>query len=198
MVLATTAAGCQTHSMLTSRRLVEHRAGIDSDGLKAVEVYQAVCASAAPPQSWDRLSLTRSGPVVHQQWRSPSRNTGVGVAYVRLPLPLTARALIWIARQRYTSQSNDGKLIGQWTDALGRPWFEAENNQYHVRGYAVTRGFDAWFVYFGYKTRSTPDAAELALAARAMETIVPTDLHPQTASAAPVSAAPTKQRSAEE
>jgi hypothetical protein len=174
-LLALALAGCQLGPTVASKRLIEPRAMIDFSGLAGVKQIEPVHATAAPPEKWDELKLTRTGPLVHQQWRSPSRNTGVGVAYVRMPLPLAARTLIWLARLEYTKKSTDGRIINEWTDHLGRPWFEAENNKYHLRGYAVTRGFDAWFIYFGYKTNSPPDPAELNLAARAMQTIVPRD-----------------------
>ena len=80
---------------------------------------------------------------------------------------------MWFAKQRYSKQSEDGKLINQWVDALGRSWFEAENNKYHVRGYVVTKGFTAWIVYSGFKTQGPIDTSELALAARSMETMIP-------------------------
>ena len=42
-----------------------------------------------------------------------------------------------------------------------------------MRGYAVTNGGDAWIVYFGYKINRPPDPAELSLAARCVDTVVP-------------------------
>jgi len=65
-------------------------------------------------------------------------------------------------------------VLGQWTDALGRPWFEAQNSKYHIRGYVVTKGFEAWVIYCGYRRERPPSAPELGVAARSLETIVPT------------------------
>ena len=65
------------------------------------------------------------------------------------------------------------RLINEWTDELGRNWFEVENNKYHVRGYALAQGFEAWIVYFGYKLNYPPDLGEISLAARAADTFVP-------------------------
>jgi hypothetical protein len=112
------------------------------------------------------------------QWRSPSKMTGVGAAYVRLPIPLPASALVWLAKQEYSKKAQDGELVGQWTDELGRPWFEAQNTKYHVRGYVVTRGFEAWIIYCGYKREQPPSASEIGVASRSMETIVPTPMAP--------------------
>ena len=56
--------------------------------------------------------------------------------------------------------------------SLGREWFEAQNNKYHVRDYAVVRGFNAWVVYFGSKP-ITARRRRVALAARAVEAFLP-------------------------
>jgi hypothetical protein len=110
------------------------------------------------------------------QWRSPTKMTGVGVAYIHMPLPFPARMITWLAQKEYSKKADDGKILGEWEDALGRPWFEAENTRYHVRGYVVTKGFEAWIIYCGYNREQPPSAAELGVAARALETIVPTPM----------------------
>jgi len=168
-----TSAGCQSAAPVSHRRLIEHRALIDFSGLKPVEYLEAVKVSVAAPRQWEVRPQVSTPLYTHQQWKSPSGNTGVGVAYVRLPLPLSERMLLWFAKREYTKRGGDGRVIDQWRDELGRPWFEAENDKYHVRGFAVARGFSAWFVYFGHKTGSPPDPAEISLAARCAETIVP-------------------------
>jgi hypothetical protein len=90
-----------------------------------------------------------------------------------MPWPLGDKAIVWLAKREYTNKANDGRVIREWTDDLGRSWFEAENNKYHVQGYVLTRGFNAWIVYFGYKTGFPPDLPELSIAARAAETFIP-------------------------
>jgi hypothetical protein len=40
----------------------------------------------------------------------------------------------------------------------------------------ITKGFDAWIVYFGYRIPSIPNAAELNLAARSAGKVLPTPL----------------------
>src|SRR5438552_3622202 len=64
-----------------------------------------------------------------------------------------------------------------WSDSLGRPWFEAENNKYHCRGCVMVRGNDAWLLYYGYRREMPAKPDEVLLAARSLETIVPSDLH---------------------
>jgi hypothetical protein len=167
------AGGCQTSAPVTNRRLIEHQAMIDFSGLKNAEPLEAIKASCSVPRQWEALPLKKTSLYAHQQWKSPSTHTGIGVVYVRLPLPLSERTLLWIAKREYSKSSTDGKVIGQWTDEIGREWFEAQNNKYHVRGYAMVRGFNAWMVYFGSKTGYPPDVAELSLAARAVETFLP-------------------------
>ena len=172
------ATGCQTTSKVTNRRLIEHQALIDFSGLAPAEPVDAVKVACSVPRQWEAMPLKKTPIYAHQQWRSPSSHTGVGVVYVRLPLPLSERMLLWVAKREYTKANEDGKTMGQWTDEVGREWFEAENNKYHVRGYAIVRGFNAWLVYFGSKTGHPPDMAELGLAARCVQTFIPDPRRP--------------------
>ena len=178
LALLVGAGGCQSSAPVTNRRLIEHQAMIDFSGLKPAEPVEAVKVSCSIPRQWEALSLKKAALYSHQQWKSPSTRTGLGVVYARLPLPLSERTLLWLAKREYTKASDDGKLIGQWTDDIGREWFEAQNNKYHVRGYVIVRGFNAWLVYFGSKTGYPPDVAELSLAARAVETFLPDPRRP--------------------
>lgn len=172
-VLAIAGAGCQTASPVTNRRLIEHQALIDFSGLKPAETVDAVQATCAIPHNWTALELKKGALYSHQQWKSPSTTSGAGIVHVRLPLPLTEKSILWLAKREYTKKSADGREIRQWTDEVGRAWFEAENKHYHVQGYVLARGFNAWLVYFGYKTGYPPDLAELSIAARFAETVVP-------------------------
>ena len=172
--LASAGAGCQSAQPVSVRSLINHQAMIDFSGLRSVEQFDVVKAQGAPPLSWKQLAVKRGPMYTDVQWKSPSGASAVGVAHVRMPWPLSARALLWFAKGHYAKESDDGRVLGQWVDELGRSWFEAENNKYHVRGFIVTRGFEAWIVYNGYKTTVPTDMFELALAARSMETIVPT------------------------
>ena len=173
LALLAAGTGCQTTAPVTNRRLIEHQAMIDFSGLKPAEPVDAVKASCSVPRQWEVMPLKKTGLYAHQQWKSPSTHTGVGVVYIRLPFPIGERTLLWFAKREYTSASNDGKVIGQWTDDLGREWFEAQNNKYHVRGYAKTQGNDAWIVYSGWRVTNDPQPAEIALARRSLESIVP-------------------------
>jgi len=171
--------GCQFTPTVPAAHFIQHQALIDCSGLKDVETCDPVKVHVAAPQKWEALSPKKTALYTDMQWRSPSKLTGVGVAYVHMPLPLPASAVVWLAKQEYCKKAGDGELIGQWTDALGRPWFEAQNVKYHLRGYVVTKGFDAWIIYCGYKREQPPSAAELGVAARSLETIVPTPIAPQ-------------------
>jgi hypothetical protein len=177
-LLLVVSTGCTTNSPVTNRRLIEHQALIDFSGLKPAEQVNAVKVSCALPRQWEAMALKKTPLYSHQQWRSPSSHTGVGVVYVRLPLPLSEGMLLWLAKREYTKSNEDGKVVGEWTDEVGRSWFEAENNKYHVRGYALIRGFNAWIVYFGSKTGYPPDMAELSLAARCVQTFIPDPRRP--------------------
>jgi hypothetical protein len=168
-------AGCQLQSSVSGAGLIEHQSMLDWSGLGESETIEAVKVNAAIPQKWTALAPRRTSNYVNAQWRSPSQQTGVGVAYVHLPLPLPTSMLVWLAKKEYAKRGQDGQVLGQWTDTLGRSWFEAQNDKYHIRGYVVSKGLDVWFIYCGYKrTDDPPSAAELGVAGRSLETIVPT------------------------
>lgn len=173
LVLVLFVGGCQTGAQVSSRRLIEHQAFIDFSGLKTDEAVASVKTTIAAPRQWELMPLQSNPLFTHQQWRSPSTHTGVGIVLVHLPLPLSAKTVVWFAKQEYAKDRTDGKVLNEWTDSLGRSWFEAENVKYHLRGYVLVKGFDAWIVYFGYRTHYPPDVAEISLAARSAETAVP-------------------------
>ena len=166
-------AGCQTTTKVRERRMIETILNMDFTGLKPPEKIEPLRVSISPPKTWETMPLVKTPVYAHQQWRSPSRLTGVGVAYARLPLPLSRGMVLWLARKEYTKRANDGRVIDQWDDDTGRTWFEGENKKYHVRGYVRVEGFGVWFVYYGHKTGTAPDPAEISLAARCVDTILP-------------------------
>jgi hypothetical protein len=170
--------GCQFAQTVSTARLIQHQAMVDPTGLKDIETVELVKVHLAAPKKWDVLPPKKASLYTDMQWRSPSHMTGVGVAYVRLPLPMSAQTIAWLAEKEYTKRSQDGKLVSRWDDELGRPWFEAENSRYHVRGYIVTKGWEAWIIYCGYKREQPPSAAELGIAARSLETIMPVPYEP--------------------
>jgi hypothetical protein len=110
---------------------------IDFSGLGEPQLIEKVNARAAVPPNWDRLESQSNAIYTHQQWRSPSTKTGIGIAHLRLPFPISTSMLRWIAKREYTKKGNDGRILAEWKDDLGRPWFDAENDKYRVRGYAV-------------------------------------------------------------
>jgi hypothetical protein len=173
LALVLVASGCQSGKAVTSRQLIEHQALIDFSGLESVKAVASIEVSIAAPRRWEVLPNHPNALYAHQQWRSPSGHTGVGVLNAHLPFPLSTKAVVWFAKQEYAREGTGGKLLGEWTDDLGRYWFEAENEKYHVRGYVVVKGLSTWVVYFGYRTRFAPNLAEISTAARSAETVVP-------------------------
>ena len=166
-------AGCQGMKPIEHKRLIEHQALIDFSGLKAPETHEAIRVLAGLPESWKAPPAQKTGLYTHTQWKSPSGHTAVGAVLIHLPLPLSADTVVWFAKREYTKKADDGKLIREWKDALGRRWFEAENNKYRVRGYCLVQGFQAWIVYFGYRTQHPPNFDEISLAARSADTFIP-------------------------
>jgi hypothetical protein len=174
LVAAVMCAGCQSARPIPSRQLIEHQAVIDFSGLKPPEARESLKSVGAVPRTWEQVGPIKNTLYTHTQWRSPSGRTAIGAAYIHMPLPLNADMLLFIAKLEYAKRKNDGRIASRWTDALGREWFEAENDKYHVQGYALAQGFDGWFVYFGYKVTEPPDMSEISLAARSADSFVPT------------------------
>ncbi len=172
-VVVLLAGGCQNSHPISNYRLIEHQALVDFSGLQSTSWREPIKAVCAAPRDWEALPLQRTALFNHQQWRSPSTTTGVGIIHVHLPLPLNTDMVIWLAKQKYSQKGDDGRVVAEWDDELDRHWFEAENRRYHVRGYAVVDGIDAWFVYFGYKVNRPMHPGEIAVAARSLETVVP-------------------------
>ena len=174
LLIGASSTGCSTSSTVTVRRLINHQAMIDFSGLKAPERVDAVKINVAPPESWTPLSLKKTALFTDMHWKSPSGTSGVGVAYLKLPIPLSPKTLLWFAKSQYNGKSQDGgKMLGEWTDDFGRTWFEGANDKYHARGFIIVHGREAWIVYCGYKKIQPPDPAELTLAAKCLDTIVP-------------------------
>ena len=167
------ALGCQQSHPLASRRLIEHVAMIDFSGLKPPEKVDNVKTTLALPRNWEAMPAKSTALYTHRQWRSPSGHTGVGVAYARTPLPLSPKLVVWLAKQQYAKLAQDGRVLGEWTDNLGRYWFEAENDKYHIRGYVATQDFGAWILYVGYRVKYAPDPGEISLAARSLDSALP-------------------------
>jgi len=172
-------SGCQLAPTVTAHQLIRHQAIIDFAGLNDPITVEALKTSIAIPVGWDASGLRTGGLFNHQQWRSPSHANAVGVVFIKLPIPLPASTLAWFAKREYAKKSDDGRLIAEWTDSLGRPWFEAENSRYHARGCAMVRGTDAWILYYGFKRDQPPKPDELLLAARSLDTCVPADVRKQ-------------------
>lgn len=174
-------AGCQQAQPNLGNQLAAHVALVDLSGLEPDTTMQTLQVRVAIPRGWESMEPDSTPIYEHEQWRSPSRMTGVGVAYIHMPLPLSAKALVWLARTQYSRQlaadhKPDPKVLGEWTDSLGREWFEGENEKYHVKGYVVTSGMDAWAVYSGYRLRGARRPKEINMAFRSMDSIIPLPL----------------------
>lgn len=173
-MLALAAGGCQSAGPSVSNRLLlAHLPGADFSGLETMKPVDELKVTCSLPSKWTPLPVNHNPLYLHRQWKSPTGQTGVGVFYVHMPFPFSAQTLLWFAKTEYSKNNAHGRALNEWTDTLGRPWFEAENEKYHVRGYAVTDGFQAWIVYSGYKTKYPANPSELSLAARCIDTVVP-------------------------
>jgi hypothetical protein len=172
-------SACQVTPGVSVKKLEEHRESSDLSGLQPAKPVDTLGVSWAIPGNWSLLPAKKHPLYTHQQWRSPTMATGVGVAHIQMPFALPASTILWFAKNEYLKRaakdSKDGQLIAQWTDSLGRQWFEAENNKYHVLGYVMSRGSEAWVAYSGYRVTVEARPLEIELAERSLESVVPLD-----------------------
>lgn len=171
-------AGCQPAAPVSMRRLIAHAAMLDFSGLQPLAPQRDVRVLASLPLGWEPRPAEVSPLYVHREWRSPSQSNAVGVLYLHLPIPVSARFLVWFMKKEYASAraKHDlppARLIAQWSDGLGREWVDGENTHYHVRGYVFTSGFEAWIVYSGYRLKSPLNPMEIGMGSRSIEAMVP-------------------------
>jgi len=177
ILIASGAVGCQVTPPATVKKIETHHEITDLSGLKPSQIVEELRVSwSVPSGQWTPLPVKKTPLYVHQQWKSPTASTGIGVAHIQMPLALPASFVIWFAKNEYirrTSDPNAGRLINEWTDELGRQWFEAEDAKYHVKGYAIAKGSEAWIVYSGYRVTQTPKPNEIAVAERSLGSVTP-------------------------
>jgi len=165
--------GCQSSSVSTAK-LIASQSQVDFNGLESTRLLKEVSATGASPRDWSQLPLESNPIYNHEQWRSPTGNTGVGIVYVHLPLPIAPAALLWLAEQHFESMpGQSGRLLGKWTDLLGRSWFTAQNSRLHICGYVIAEGACAWIVYYGYRSNDQLQPVEMSVAARSVQSFVP-------------------------
>jgi hypothetical protein len=178
-LLALAAVGCQAGQAVKSQKLIEHQALVNVTGLKPAEAMDEVNVRASIPDGWSLGSRAAKLLYANRHYRSPSGRTGVGVVHATVLIPISPKVVLWMARRQYQKQgSASGRELKSWEDALGRHWFEAENDQYRVTGYAMVEGRDVWLVYSGFKLDAPTNWAEVAEGLRAMETLVPLSAGP--------------------
>ena len=176
VVVGWSGAGCVVAPPVSTRLILRQQALLDFTGLLPARPVEPLNVKWAVPRDWEQLPARSGLMFTHQQYRSPSGVTGVGVAYVRLPFPVPSNTIAWIAQREYLKKHDDqkeAKLLGRWSDDAGREWFEGENNKYHGTGYVMTRGNEAWIVYSGWRVMFPPNPEEISISKRSVRTIVP-------------------------
>jgi hypothetical protein len=168
--------GCAVAPPVSTSVIMRQQALLDFTGLLPQQQIDALRVTWAVPRDWELLPPRRGPLYIHQQYRSPSGVTGVGVAFIRMPIPLPAGTLAWLARREYAKRFGDqteGAVLDHWTDSAGREWFEVKNDRYRGTGYVMVRGREAWIVYSGYRLMHSPNAEEISVSRRSAQTIVP-------------------------
>ena len=117
-----------------------------------LQTFRRLHARIAPPPSWNQIT-TNNILYINKQWRSDDCHTGVGIVYITNIIPLEPKILIFIAKAKYhqsTLNTGKGKIIREWSEN-NCEWFEAEDQSYHVLGFAACSNLESWFVYVGYR-----------------------------------------------
>jgi hypothetical protein len=169
-------AGCVVAPPVSTRQILRQQQLLDFTGLLPAQTLEDLNVKWSAPRGWEALPPRTGMMFTHQQYRSPSGVTGVGVAYVRLPFPISSNMIAWVAQREYLKkhkEQNEARLLGRWTDRAGREWFEGVNDKYHGTGYVMTRGNEAWIVYSGWRVMFPPNAEEISVSKRSLQTIVP-------------------------
>src|SRR5690606_29347453 len=154
LALLVVLSGCELSPSFSAKRWASQRQALERqiplhEAISPAELVEALKADVATPKGWSSASQRNGHLYTHYQWKSPSKATAFGVAYLRLPLPVSVQTIIWFAKNEYAKKGDDGELLDVWTDAIGRRWLEAQNTKYHVQAYVVTEGREAWVVYYG-------------------------------------------------
>src|SRR4051812_666127 len=84
-------SGCQLAPNVSVKRLVAHRDETDLTGLEQTKLQSDLKVSWAVPRGWEALPIKKGAIYQHQQFRSPTLATGVGVAHIQVPLPIPAQ-----------------------------------------------------------------------------------------------------------
>lgn len=175
-VVALLLGGCQTAEPTTARALVRQQATVDLAGLRPAHPAQDIKATLSVPANWVQRDPQDGLFYIHQQWRSPSKATAIGVVYLHLPFPLSAKTLLELAKKEYTSRGKNGQILASWCDRYGRYWLEAQNDKYHGLAYILVDGLKAWVVYTGYERLMALDPADQALGRRSLQTVLPSGI----------------------
>jgi len=165
-------AGCQM-STVPAARLVAQRQLVDERGLCGPMAVPDVSVTASLPLGWIELKTQKTLLYTHQQWRSPTKRTAVGVTHARLLMPVGMPVIEWMVMGEVNKRSKDGKVIRDWRDDLGRHWFEVENTDFHITGYLMIRGCDVWVNYWGYRAREPIEPADIKLASQSLDSVLP-------------------------
>jgi hypothetical protein len=127
----------------------------------------------ALPASW------RAGPVktadthIDAEWQAPSGLTVFGAVCIHVPPLMGGKGLVNSVKNNYVKRQPDGKMTNEWTDSSQRDWFEVDAAGTHSKGFVITRGHHAWFVYYRYATKGHSPQDEISVADQAINHVEP-------------------------
>src|SRR4051812_25583392 len=90
LLIAGLSTGCQLGQPPNAKRVA-----VDRIDLLPVCTDDSLRVSWSLPYDWKTLPNQKHNPLyTHVQYRSPSLSTGLGVAYIHMPIPLSAKAVV--------------------------------------------------------------------------------------------------------
>src|SRR5687768_5161787 len=102
-------AGCVVAPPVSTKQILRQQRLLDFTGLLPAQTIKDLNVKWSAPRGWEALPPKSGMMFTHQQYRSPSGVTGVGVAYVRLPFPVSSNMIAWFAQREYLKKHNDQK-----------------------------------------------------------------------------------------
>lgn len=123
------------------------------------------------PSTWAEEPEKHADTHTDAEWKSPSSQTVFGAVYIHVPPLVTSKSLIRDVKKNYIKRQPDGHMTKEWTDG-DRNWFEADAAGTHTKGFVISHGHHAWFVYYRYNTTQPPQS-EITTADHAINHVTP-------------------------
>jgi hypothetical protein len=146
----------------------------NDDGMQQRSTPELKMRGIALPASWKAEAEKHADTHTDAEWQAPSGHTVFGAVYIHVPPLVGGKSLVKQVKKNYVKRQPGGKMTQQWTDAADRNWFEVDATGTHTKGFVITHGHHAWFVYYRYATGNDSAQDEIKIADDAINHVEPT------------------------